>query len=234
MNTYYDRWLEQENAWAAEVQSERSKKTWISAAIAFVCCVVAVAGIGFLATGVEGGISNIKYGVIFGVISVGLYLIIMLLFGDYKKRYMKCLEKEVRKELTTDALKEEFGMAMLDNSAKRLPCLEFIWQKGAALNRFCVASRFAVLRGPLPCIVQLDKTERIELDVVNFKNTSNVGDYQVRTNLTTYPAFFYYRQSQPVDRKKQKCDKLISFPSRELREQALRMMQEQMDAGEGA
>lgn len=228
MNTYYSRWMEQEEAWAAEIDAGRKKKAWIYAAIAFVLCVAAVSGIGFLAAGVETGINNIKYGVILGVVSVGFYLIAMLCIS-YKKHYMKSLKKEANKELTTDALKEEFAMAMLDTATKNSPCLEFVWRKGEVPQRFCVVSRFAVIRGAIPCIVQLDKIERMELDVVEFKNTSSVGDYKVRTSLTTYPIYFYYQQSQIPDRKKQKADKLISFPSREMREQAIRMMQEKME-----
>lgn len=228
MNTYYEKWWNQEEAWAAEIDAKRKKKTWISAAVAFVLCVVFVAGIGFLGGGLEAGLSNIKYGVILGVVSIGIFLIVMFA-GGFKKRYLKLLAKEVKKELTTDALKEEFAMAMLDETGGSSRCLEYTFQKGTELHRFCVVSKFAVLRGLMPCIVQLDKTERMELDVVDFKTTSNIGDYQVRTTLTTYPIYFYYHQSQPVDRKKQKADKLISFPSKNLREQAIQMMQAQIE-----
>lgn len=225
MNNYYEKWLEQEEAWASEIDTNRRKKTWISAAVAFVLCVAAVAGIGFLSTGIEGGINNIKYGVILGIVSVGFFLIVMLC-GGYKKRYLRSLEKEVGKELATDALKEEFAIAMLDKGRKSSSCLEFVWQKGAEPDRFCVASRFAVLRGMSPCVVQLDKIDRMELDVLDFKMTSNVGDYKIKTTYTSYPIYFYYQRSDNLDRKKQKADKLISFPSTELRDQAIRMMQE--------
>lgn len=231
MNTYYSRWIEQEEAWAAEIDAQRKKRTWICAVVAFVLCVAAVAGIGFLASGVEGGISNIKYGAILGVISVGIFLLVMLC-TSFKKHYMKSLEKEAGKELSTDALKEEFAMAMLDGASGSSRCLEFVWQKGAEPDRFCVASRFAVIRGMKPCIVQLDKTERMELDVINFKVGSSIGDYKVKVGYTSYPIFFYYHQSGVVDRKKQQADKLISFPSRELREQAIHMMQEKMETEE--
>lgn len=225
MNTSFNQWMQQEEAWAEEIEARRRKKTWITAAVTFVLCVAAVAGIGFLGAGVEAGINNIKYGVIFGIFSVGIFVLVMLC-GSYKKLYMKSLKKEIGKELTTDALKEEFAEAMLDKASGSSRCLEFAWQKGAESDRFCTASRFAVLRGVKPCIVQLDKVERIELDELTFKTTSNIGDYKVKTAYTSYPIFFYYRQAGAVDKKKQKVDKLISFPSTALRDQAIHMMQE--------
>lgn len=224
MNTYYNKWMEQEEAWASEIDASKRKKALIYAAVGFILCVAALAGIGFLAAGVETGVANIKYGVILGAVSMGFYLLVMLC-SNFKKRYRKVLEKEIKKELTTDALKEEFAMAMLSDAAKSDRCLEYVWQKGTASHRFCVASRFAVLRGVLPCIVQLDKLDRMELDIVDLKNTSHVGDYQIRTTLTTYPIFFYYRNAQAADPKKQKADKMIAFPSKEMRDQAIAMMQ---------
>lgn len=223
MSTYYEKWIGQEESRAAEIDAMRKAKTWVYAAVTFVLCIVFVSGIGFLGGGVAGGIQNIMYGAILGIISVGIFLIVMLC-SNYKKRYMKQLEKEVRKELTTDALKEDFAKAMLDASAES--CLEFVWQKGAVPERFCVVSGFAVLRGTLPCIVQLEKTERMELDVLNTQTTSYIGDYKVRSSYSSYPIYFFYHQSGMANPAKQKIDKLISFPSRELRSQALAMIQE--------
>lgn len=233
MNTYYSKWMEQEDAWASEINAKRKQRTWIYAAVAFVLCVAGVSGIGFAAAGVEAGISNIKYGVILGVVSTGIFLLVMVC-GDYKKRYMKLLKKEVEKEFPTDSLKEEFAMAMLDQNSGSGRCLQFVWQKGAEPYRFCTASKFAVLRGIQPCIAQLDKTERIELDVQDIRITSNVGDYQIRTTSTSYPIFFYYEKASTADRKKQKVDKLISFPSRELRDQAVTMIREKIEQSETA
>lgn len=228
MNTYYSKWKEQEESRASQIDARRRQKNRITAALAFVLCVASVAGIGFLGGGAQTAVSNIKYGVILGVASVGIFLIVMLC-GGYRKRYMKVLQKEVDKELTTDALKEEFAMAMLDKAAENSCFLEFVWQKWAEADRFCVADRFAVLRGLNPCIVQLDKIERMELEVMDFATTSGLGDYKVRVSYTVYPIFFYYKRPGNVDRKKQKADKMISFPSKELRDRAIHMMQEAPD-----
>lgn len=231
MSTYFDRWMEQEEAWAAEIAAKRRKKDWISAAIAFIACVAAVSGIGFLGAGIEAALSNIKYGVILGLISAGIFLIVMLC-GDYKKIYLKALKKEVKKELTSEALKEEFAMAMLDRADGRSHCLEYAWQKGAAPERFCVAGDFAVLRGLPTCIVQLKKTDKIELDVVDVSSVSNVGDFKVRVTNAAYSAYFYYQKPGAADKKKQKVDKMIPFPSKNLREQAIQMIKVRLDRSE--
>lgn len=223
MEHYYEKWLQQETDWIKAIEGERKKKAWIHAAIAVICSVAALAGIGFMAAGVELAVSNIKYGLILGVFSGGLSLVIVLCSGMAKK-YVKRLEKEIAGEIKTSEERENFARSMLEKAAS--DCIEFVKVKGAVPERFCVSSDIALLRGMFPCMVRLDKTEKIETDVVQSVNTIHAGDYKVRVNYNSYPVYFYYSKSQTETgkNKKQKVDKVMVFPSREIRDEAARMM----------
>lgn len=227
MRSYYETWLQQERDWAKEQENERRKKACFYAAVAVVCCVAALAGIGFMAGGAAPAVANIKYGLILGLFSGGLYLVIMLCSGLTNK-YMKRLEKEIAGEIKTEAEREEFASGMLGEQEGKEPvdCMEFTKQKGAVPDRFCVNGSYALFRGMFPCLVCLDKTERMEADVVESVSTIQAGDYKVRLKYNSYPIFFYYHKSQPETsrKKKQKVDKVMVFPSKEIRNEAAKMM----------
>lgn len=220
---YYEKWLQQETNWIKSLENERKKKAWIHTALVIVGSVAALFALGLAAGGAEAAVSNIKYGLIFGVVSGGMYLIIMLCSGMAKK-YIKRLEKEIAGELESDAEKEDFARSILEE--KPSDFIEFVRTKGAVPERFSVISDIALLRGIFPCMVRLDKTEKIETDVVQSVNTINAGDYKVRVNYNSYPVYFYYSKAQPEmsNNKKQKVDKVMVFPSREIRDRAARMI----------
>lgn len=226
MGHYYEKWLQQERDWAKAIEDERKKKACLYAVITIACCVAILAGIGFMAGGAGPAVTNIKYGLILGVVGGGLYLVIMLNSGMAKK-YMKRLEKEVESEIKSEIEREEFACEMLGEMKGKEPvsCMEF-GKKGAVSERFCVCSDVALFRGMIPCLVRLDKTERIEVDVVESMNTIHAGDYKIRVNYNSYPIFFYYYKSQTETGggRKQKLDKVMVFPSRELRDKAAKMM----------
>lgn len=223
MEYYYEKWLQQEKDWIKAIESERKKKAWIHAAVAVICCVAALAGIGVMAGGTKLAVSNIKYGLILGVFSGGLYLVIMYCSGT-AKRYIKRLEKEIAGEIKTSEERENFARSMLEEA--EAACVEFVRAKGAVPERFCVSSDIALLRGMIPSMVHLNKTEKIETDVVQSVNTIRAGGYKIRVNYNSYPVYFYYDKSQAeTDKnKKQKVDKVMVFPSREIRDEAARMM----------
>lgn len=227
MGTYYETWLKQEKDWAKAIEDKRKKKAYLYTAIAVVCCVAALAGIGLMAGGIGPALSNIKYGLILGIISGGPYLVIMLCSGMADK-YVKRLEKEIASELKSEAEREEFACGMLGGpkGEETVVCMEFAAQKGAVPNRLCVNGNFALFRGMFPCLVRLDKTERMEVDVAESVSTIRTGDYKIRVNYSSYPIFFYYYKSQPeaAGGKKQKLDKVMIFPSRKLRDEAAGLM----------
>lgn len=227
MKTYYETWLQQERDWIKAIEDKRKKKSYMHAVIATVCCVAVLFGIGFLAGGAGPAVANIKYGLILGICSSGLYLIIML-SAHMADKYIKGLEKEIAGEIKSEAEREAFACGMLGGPEGNEPvsCIEYTKQKGAVPERFCVSSGFALVRGMIPCMVCLDKTERIEVDVVQTVSTVRVGDYKVRMNYSNYPVFFYYRkpQAEMAGGKKQKMDKLMLFPSKALRDEAASMM----------
>lgn len=226
MESYYKKWLEQERAWATAIEGERKRKAYIHVAVAIVCCVAVLMGIGFMAGGVGPAVSNIKYGLILGVVSGGVYLIIILCSGMANK-YMKRLEKEIESEIKSGTEREEFAREMLGELEGKEPvaCMEFVKQKGAVPERFCVCSDVALFRGMIPCLVRLDKTERIEVDMAETVTTIRTGDYKIRVNYSSFPIYFYYYkpQTEAGGSKKQKLDKVMVFPSRELRNKAAKM-----------
>lgn len=227
MQTYYNLWMKKEREWIKAIEDKRKKEAYIHVIIVIVCCVAVLSGIGFMAGGAEPAIANIKYGLILGVFSGGMYLIIILTSGTTKK-YMKWLEKEIAAEINSEAEKEEFACMMLGGQEGKEPvaCMEFSRQKGAVQERFCVCGNFALLRGMMPCLVNLDKLEKLEVDVAQRVSTIHAGDYKIRLNYSTYPIFFYYRKSllEPTDGKKLKIDKAMVFPSKKLRDEAAQMM----------
>lgn len=230
MGTYYETWLQKERDWAKAEEDKRKKQAYFYGAVTVIGSVAALAGIGLLAAGIEAAISNIKYGLILGVFSGGLYLVIMLASGMGGK-YMKRLEKEIAGELKSEVEREEFACGMLGGADGKEPvaCMEFTEQKGAVPNRFSVSGNFALFRGMTPCLVRLDKTEKMEMDVIEGVSTIRAGDYKIRLNYNSYPISFYYykSQSEATQGKKRKLDKMIVFPSRELRDEAVKMMNRQ-------
>lgn len=227
MGTYYEKWLNQEREWIKAVEDGRKKQSYIYSVIAIVCCVVVLSGIGFMAGGVPTAVSNIKYGLILGVVSTAVYILIVLASGTTDK-YMKRLQKEIAGEIQSASEREEFAREMLEGKDGEKPaaCIEFVKQKGAIPERFCVTSDFALFRGMIPSIVRLDKTERIETDVAQTVSTINTGDYKIRMNYSTYAVYFYYNKPQleTGGKNKKKIDKIMLFPSREIRDKAAKMI----------
>lgn len=227
MQTAYEKWMEQERAWIKAIEDQRKKKAYMHTAIAVVCCVAALFGIGFLAGGVAPAIANIKYGLILGAFGGGLYLVIMLC-GNMTDKYVKGLEKEMSREIRSETEKEEIAGALMGAAEGREPaaCMEFVRQKGAVPERLCVSGNIAILRGMIPCVVRLEELEQMEVDVVQSVSTIRTGDYNIRLNYSTYPIFFYYKKPQDgtVRDKKQKPDKVMVFPSKGLRDEAARLM----------
>lgn len=227
MQTYYNTWLQKEKNWIEEIEQKRKKEAYMHAIIAIVCCVVALAGIGFMAGGIGPAVSNIKYGLILGVFGGGLYLVIML-NAHMAKKYVKYLEKEVGSECRSEEEKEQFACAMLGGAEGKesVACMEFVRQKGAVPEQLCVSGNFAFLRGMMPCLVTLDKLEQMEVDVEQRVSKVRSGDYVIRLNYSTYPIFFYYHKSQSgtSGSRKDKMDKVMVFPSKELRDEAAKMM----------
>lgn len=227
MQNYYDTWIQQEKDWIKAIEGERKRKAYIHVAIIIVCCMAALAGIGFMAAGIESAVANIKYGLILGVISGGMYLIIILC-GNTAGKYIKWLEREIANEIESGAQKEQFACAMLGGAEGKEPvaCMEFARQKGAIPERLCVSGNFALLRGMNPCLISLDKLEKIEVNVAQQVSTIHTGDYNIRLNYSTYPIFFYYHKPETgaSGNKKQKVDKVMVFPSKALRDEAAQMI----------
>lgn len=227
MHTYYETWLQKQKDWIKAIEDGQKRKAYTYAIISIVACVAALAGIGFLAGGVGPAISNIKYGFILGVIGGGIYLAIVLC-SHTADSYIKRLEKEIDHEMKSEDEKEQFAIAMLNESEGNdsVASIEFVQKKGAVPQRLCVTGDYALLQGMIPCLVRLDKLERMEVDVVQSVSKIRSGDYVIRMNYSTYPIFFYYNnpQSELYRGKKQKCEKVMLFPSKGLRDEAAKMM----------
>lgn len=232
MKAYYETWMQQERVWIKAIEDERKKKVYLHFAISVVSCVAILAGIGFLAGGAGPAVSNIKYGLILGIVGGGMYAAIML-SSHTADKYMKRLEKEMDNEMKSEEEKEQFACAMLGGTEGTEPadCMEFVRQKGAVPEKFSVCGNIALFRGMIPCMVRLDRLERMEVDVVQSVSTVHAGEYKIRLNYSTYPIFFYYKKSQmeTSGSKKQKLDKMMVFPSEKLRDQAAKMINKHQD-----
>ena len=222
MAVYFEKWKESEREWIGAVV-QRAKTNLMYAGLTFVGCIAGLGAIGFMGNGLQGMIANLGIGAVFGAIC-SLVFLIMMATNKVDKQHMQSIDRIMGK--LNEEEKERFAIQMLEieePGSKR----ELVWTGEMKINhRACVTKDFITFssdRGGMS-FVQLDKVERIELEVREDTIRASGGDMMMRIKETSYPMCFYYHQS--VNEGKKDCDAWYVFETKEQRDVVLKCIQE--------
>lgn len=219
MSTYYERWLEREEEWIKK-QKKRQMQRW------GVYCLILPFALSLLS--LVGGLSNgetdfwkgVPASFLIGIV-MGLVTWIGIGLTNPVKRYEKNMKKLLedlsqteRENMAKQMLGEETDIEVRELSWKS-------WSEGVNLARITKDYlTFSCDKGAFQ-IVQLWKTERIELDVREDTYRARGGGMTVRVSDESYPMSFYYRGNQT-----QQSDEVHVFGKRAWRDEVLRAIQE--------
>ena len=219
MAACYERWLERENEWIKEQRKRQMQRMGIYCLIVpFVLSLISLAG------GLSNGEPDFWKGVpasfLIGIV-LGLITWIGISLSNPAKRYGKNIKK-VLKDLS-ETERENMAKQMLgeetDIEVRELSWRS--WSEGVNLARITRDYlTFSCDKGAFQ-IVQLWKTERIELDVREDTYRAGGGGMTVRVSDESYPMSFYYRGNQT-----QQSDDSYVFGKRAWLDEVLRAIRE--------
>lgn len=219
MRTCYERWLEREEAWIKK-QKKRQMQRW-----GLYCLILPFAlSLFSLVCGLSSGAPDFWTGVpgsfLIGLV-MGLVTWIGIGLSNPAKRYGKNMKKLLedlsqteRENMAKQMLGEETDIEVRELSWKS-------WSEGVHLARITKDYlTFSCDKGAFQ-IIQLWKTERIELDVREDTYRAGGGGMTVRVSDESYPMSFYYRGNQT-----QQSNDVYVFGKRAWRDEVLRAIRE--------
>lgn len=219
MDTCYERWLEREQKWIKEQKKQQMQKTGVY------CLIVPFAlSLISLVSGLLSGASDFWTGVpasfLMGIV-IGLLTWIVIALSNPAKRYGKNIKKLLEGLSQTE--RENMAKQMLGEEPD-IEVREITWKSlldGCGLAR--VTRDYLTFSGDKGAfeIIQLWKTERIELDVREDTYRARGGGVTVRVADESYPMSFYYRGNQT-----QQCDEVYVFSKSAWRDEVLQAIQE--------
>lgn len=223
MENYYEKWLAREREWMKEAK-KKSRKTTLLMIAAVVAALPLISIISGLAGGAEKFWSGVPASLLIGL-CIGAFVWLFTCCTNPVKRYEKIIQKVMTEEVS-ETERESFARQMLGedpDSAVR----EVAWKSMNAGQNLARVTKdyltFADDRGNFR-LVQLWKTERMELDVRD-------ASYRVRTNGMSfrisdefYSVGFFYKGS--VNGAKQESDTGFSFEKRAWRDEVVQAIRE--------
>lgn len=219
MGTCYERWLDKEKEWINKQRKQQMKMT------GFYCLILPFAlALISLVSGLSGGAPDLWKNVLIAFlvgIGMGLLMWIGMSLDNPAKRYGKNIKKLIedlsqteRENMAKQMLGEEPDIEVREVSWKS-------WSEGVNIARITKDYlTFSCNKGAFQ-IVQLWKTERIELDVREDTYRARGGGMTVRVSDESYPMSFYYRGNQT-----QQSDDAHVFGKRAWRDEVLAAIQE--------
>lgn len=214
MNSCYERWLEKETVWIKEQRKGEMKRVGV-------CCLILVLLLPLisLVSGLLSGVPDFWKGVP-GSLLVGILICLVIWIAvslsSPVKRYGRNIGKQMENLSQTE--RENMARQMLGEEPD-MEVHEVIWRGVMeGNNRACITRdylTFSWSRGAFQ-VVQLWKTERIELDVRDSSYQVRSGGTSVRIKDESYPMFFYYRGNH-----NEQCDTSYIFEKRQWREEVL-------------
>lgn len=219
MGTYYEKWLEREKEWIKTQRKRQMKMTGVYCLIVpFALSLLSL--VGGLTNGEPDFWKGVPASFLIGIV-MGLATWIGISLSNPVKRYGKNMKK----------LLEDFSQTERENMAKQMlgeePDIEVrevswkSWSEGVNIARITKDYLiFSCDKGAFQ-IVQLWKTERIELDVREDTYRARGGGMTVRVSDESYPMSFYYRGNQA-----QQSDEAYVFGKRAWRDDVLRAIRE--------
>ena len=219
MGTCYERWFVREEEWIKKQRKRQMQRTGVYCLILpFALSLIS------LVSGLSSGASDFWKGVpasfLIGIV-MGLVIWIGISLSNPVKRYGKNIKK----------LLEDLSQTERENMAKQMlgeePDIEVrelswkSWSEGVNIARVSKDYlTFSCDKGAFR-IVQLWKTERIELDVREDTYRARGGGMTVRVSDESYPMSFYYRGNQT-----QQSNEAYVFGKRAWRDEVLRAIRE--------
>lgn len=218
MNTCYERWLEKETAWIKEQRKQSMKKTGLGCVI-----IVFVLPLISLVSGLLSGAPDFWAGVLGSLLlgvfmGIGVYIAVSL--TNPVKRYGRNIEKQMENLSQTE--RENMARQLLGEEPD-IEVREVTWKgfldgyHAAHITRDYVT--FSWDRGAFQ-IVQMWRTERIELDAADSSYQVRSGGTSVRVKEESYLLRFYYRGNQ-----NEQCDTSYVFEKRQWRDEVLQAIQ---------
>ncbi|MBD5489647.1 MAG: hypothetical protein HDR13_12785 [Lachnospiraceae bacterium] len=219
MSTCYERWFEREEEWIKKQRKRQMQRAGVYCLILpFALSLIS------LVSGLSSGASDFWKGMpasfLIGIV-MGLVIWIGISLSNPVKRYGKNIKK----------LLEDLSQTERENMAKQMlgedPDIEVrelswkSWSEGVNIARVTKDYlTFSCDKGAFQ-IVQLWKTERIELDVREDTYRARGGGMTVRVSDESYPMSFYYRGNQT-----QQSNEAYVFGKRAWRDEVLRAIRE--------
>lgn len=219
MGTYYEKWLEREKEWIKTQRKRQMKMTGIYCLILpFALSLIS------LVSGMSGGApdfwKNVPIAFLVGI-GMGLLMWIGMSLDNPTKRYGKNIKKLIEDLSQTE--RENMAKQMLGEEPD-IEVRELSWKSWSAGVNIARITKdyltFSCDKGAFQ-IVQLWKTERIELDVREDTYRARGGGMTVRVSDESYPMSFYYRGNQT-----QQSDEAYVFGKRTWRDDMLKAIQE--------
>lgn len=223
MAGYYERWLAKEKEWMEE-EKKRSRKTTLLIIVAVVAALPLISIISGLANGAEKFWSGVP-----GSFLVGLCIGAFVWLGTCCTNPVKKYEKYIRKTMTaelSETERENFARQMLGEDADSA-VREVSWKSMNVGHNLARITKdyltFADDRGNFQ-LVQLWKTERMEMDVKDASFRVRTNGMSFRVSDESYTIGFFYKGS--VNGAKQESDAGFAFEKRAWRDEVVAAIKE--------
>lgn len=223
MAGYYEKWLAKETEWIKK-EKKNSRKTTLLIIAAVVVALPIISIVSGLASGAEKFWSGAPASLLVGL-GIGFFVWLCTCCTNPVKKYLKYIQK-VMKEQVSETERENFARQMLGEDADSA-VREVSWKSMNAGHNLARITKdyltFADDRGNFR-LVQLWKTERIELDVKDASYRVRTGGMSFRVSDEFYSIGFFYKGS--VNGAKQESDTGFSFEKRAWRDEVVQAIRE--------
>lgn len=230
---WYQKWLYEEKKWIGAYQKKIITMSVLKVIPATIIGLCAFFGIMTYVQGEGAGI-GIMGGIMAGIFVSAFYLLI-LIPGLRPGRYVKMIRSAVDQLQMDEGEKEELAHEMLETDVSKWRCISFVLNGHGSKQtpaRFRVTPHYAFLEGCSPYAILVRLADIAKVCPQEERKTHTQYGTQVKTyeRFTLYTISFYKKER---DSSEELPDQAMGFFSKEIRDQAFKLLIGQMEDSEG-